>query len=225
MILNFKSILSLGIMVTFFVFPIIIGFIYKETDSIIELKKVAEVKNNIVKEKEVTKEEVTKNKATSKPKEEVEEDVIEKTKEAPKKTSTPNPNISIKSIKKTEKTNDKHAFYLSNYERRVVECVVMGESGGESYQGQLLVAYCILNACKKDGLQPSEVRRIYKYSGWNDRPSKSVKNAVSSIFDNGYKPVNDTPLYFYAPKHCNSTWHETQRYICTVGGHKFFGRW
>ena len=222
MILNFKSILSLCIMITFFVFPFIaIGFNHKEADKSIETKNVAEVKDDIIREREVTKKEDVKKKVIPEPKKEIEK--VERPKEVPKKTSTPRPNINIKSTKETK--SNKAAFRLSDYERRVVECMVMGESGSESYKGQLLVAYCILNACKKDGLQPSEVRRIYKYSGWHDSPTKSVKKAVSSIFDDGYRPINDTPLYFYAPKYCNSSWHETQRYICTVGGHKFFGRW
>ena len=37
-------------------------------------------------------------------------------------------------------------FYLSASERDTVERVVMAESGGESFEGQMLVAQCILNA-------------------------------------------------------------------------------
>lgn len=114
-------------------------------------------------------------------------------------------------------------FYLSEEERLAVECIVMGESGDETYFGQMLVAYCILNACEKDGLQPSEVRQAYKYSGWHEKPTTSVKNAVTAVFDDGYRPVNDTPLWFYAPKWCESPWHEEQRFIIEVGGHRFFG--
>ncbi len=116
-------------------------------------------------------------------------------------------------------------FFLNDYERLVVECIVMGESGGESYEGQVLVAQCVLNACLKDNLQPSEVRNVYKYSGWNANPSESVKNAVSAVFDNGYKVTDEFILYFYAPKYCNSVWHETQKFVIEVGGHRFFAEW
>lgn len=129
------------------------------------------------------------------------------------------------SKKETATDASKVEFYLSDDERRVVECIVMGEAGGEPYKGQVLVAFCILNGCLKEGIQPSSLRKEYKYSGWNNNPSKSVKEAVSEVFDNGCKPVNDFPLYFYAPKYAKGKWHETQRYICTVGGHKFFGEW
>lgn len=215
--LNFKSILSLSIIVAFIISPFIaVNFDHREEDKNIEVKDIN------IKQKEVPKKKEEDIETTEVPKKETKE-----------KELKPTPNVNRKTVKQVKKVakkeqmvkKNKQKFYLSSRERKVVECIVMGESGSEPYKGQLLVAYCILNACLKDGLQPSEVRKVYKYSGWNTNPTKSVKRAVSSIFDDGHKPVNDTPLYFYAPKYCNSTWHETQRYICTVGGHKFFGRW
>ena len=113
-------------------------------------------------------------------------------------------------------------FYLSDNERRIAECIVMGEARGESYEGQVLVAQCILNACLKDELQPSEVQKKYKYSGWHDNPSESVKDAVSAVFDDGYKVTDEPVLYFYAPKLTTSKWHETQRFVIEVGCHRFF---
>lgn len=116
-------------------------------------------------------------------------------------------------------------FQLSDEERLVAECIVMGEANGEPYDGQVLVAQCLLNACLKDDLQPSEVRTKYKYSGWNENPSESVKNAVNAVFDDGYKVTDEFILYFYAPKHSKGTWHETQRFVIEVGGHRFFAEW
>lgn len=117
------------------------------------------------------------------------------------------------------------AFELSEYERWIVECMVMGEAGGESYKGKLLVAQCILNACLREDIQPSKVRTRYKYSGWKEDVSDEVKAAVSEVFDDGYKAVDEPILYFYAPKYCKSDWHETQRHVITEGGHKFFALW
>ena len=115
---------------------------------------------------------------------------------------------------------------LSDYERWVVECMVMGEAEGESWEGKAMVAYCILNGCIREGVQPSELRTLYKYSGWKENPSQDVKTAVTAVFDDGHEPVDDIPLWFYAPKYVSKTpWHESQRYICTIGGHKFFGDW
>ena len=95
----------------------------------------------------------------------------------------------------------------------------------EPYDGQVAVAECILNACLKDGLQPSEVRTKYKYSGWNDEPSESVKKAVSAVFDDGYKITDEFILYFYAPKYTTSKWHESQDFVMEIGGHRFFAEW
>lgn len=116
-------------------------------------------------------------------------------------------------------------YPLTESERRVVECMVMGEARGESYEGKVLVAQCILNACIIDDLQPSEVRTQFKYSGWHDNPNDEVKLAVSEVFDNGYTITDEPILYFYAPKYSKGGFHETQRYILTEGGHKFFARW
>ena len=116
-------------------------------------------------------------------------------------------------------------FFLSDYQRQVTECIVAGESMSEPYDGQVAVAECILNACLKDGLQPSEVRTKYKYSGWNDEPSESVKKAVSAVFDDGYKITDEFILYFYAPKYTTSKWHESQDFVMEIGGHRFFAEW
>jgi spore germination cell wall hydrolase CwlJ-like protein len=128
-------------------------------------------------------------------------------------------------VTETEPVEIEPFFYLSDYERQVVECMVMGESGAEPYEGQVLVAQCILNACIKEGIQPSRVRTKYQYGGWHKNPSDSVKKAVSEVFDNGYKITEEFILYFYAPKYSSGRWHETQKFIIQVGGHKFFAEW
>ena len=125
-------------------------------------------------------------------------------------------------VESVENIEEKPTYYLSDYERQVVECIVMGESKGEPYDGQIAVAQCILNACLKNDLTPSEVRKKYRYSGWDDNPSESVKNAVAEVFDNGVTITDEFILYFYAPKYCTSSWHETQKFVVQIGGHRFF---
>lgn len=132
----------------------------------------------------------------------------------------------IEYVSDEDNDNEKEVFfYLSDYERWVVECIVMGEAKGEPYEGQVLVAQCILNACIRDDLQPSEVREEYQYSGWDDEPSQSVKDAVSKVFDKGYRETDEFVLYFYAPEYVDSEWHETQKFVREVGGHRFFAEW
>lgn len=116
-------------------------------------------------------------------------------------------------------------YQLTDYERWITECVVMGEMGGESYEGQMLVAQCILNAVLKEGVPPSQIRYDYQYIGWNGEATDSVKKAVSAVFDNGEKIVDEPILYMYAPLLCDSKWHESQRFIIEVDNVRFFAEW
>lgn len=116
------------------------------------------------------------------------------------------------------------AYELTDEERDLIERVVMGESGGEEYIGQQAVAQCILNACELTGDRPAAIIEGLRYTSHRPEPSQSVKDAVSSVFDDGEKVIKETVVYFYAPELVYSGWHETQQYVCTIGCHKFFER-
>jgi spore germination cell wall hydrolase CwlJ-like protein len=116
-------------------------------------------------------------------------------------------------------------YELTDAERWLVESVVMAESGGESYEGQMAVAQCFRNGCEDLNLRPAELVIANGYTPWRPEPSQSVKDAVSAVFDRGEVAVDDDILWFYAPAMVYSSWHESQRYVCTIGGHKFFAKW
>lgn len=116
------------------------------------------------------------------------------------------------------------AYELTAEERDLVERVVMGESGGEEYIGQQAVAQCILNACEITGNRPAAIIEGLRYTGYRPEASQSVKDAVSSVFDDGEKVIKETVIYFYAPDLVYSEWHESQQYVCTIGCHRFFER-
>lgn len=141
-----------------------------------------------------------------------EEDVVEKPKEEIEETA----DISEDAIESGPR------FYLSDYERAELESLVMAESGAESYEGQMGVAQCILNACEKENKQPSEIAIMYRYTKHRPAPNESVKEAVRAVFDRGEVITDAKILYFYAPALVYSAWHESQTYVLTVGGHKFF---
>lgn len=124
-----------------------------------------------------------------------------------------------------EKKVPKDRYSLSDNERRIVECIVMGEAGHQSYRGKVLVAQCILNACKKEDAPPSVIRTKYQYSGWREDVNDEVRKAVKQVFGHGELATSEPILYFYAPKYCTSAWHESQHYVLTEGGHKFFKQW
>lgn len=113
-------------------------------------------------------------------------------------------------------------YALTAAERDEIERVVMAEAGAEPYIGQMAVAQCILNACEQENERPAEIVRRYGYTAARPEPSYKVKSAVSDVFDDGETATDREILYFYAPALCQSLWHESQTYVCTIGGHRFF---
>jgi spore germination cell wall hydrolase CwlJ-like protein len=126
------------------------------------------------------------------------------------------------SAQTTDQTEPTVRFYLGASERDTVERVVMAEAGGESFEGQMLVAQCILNAAEKEGVQPSEAVVIYSYTSNRPDPTQSVKDAVAAVFDRGEVAIDAPVMYFYNPALVTSDWHESQIFIAEVGGHRFF---
>lgn len=120
-----------------------------------------------------------------------------------------------------EKT--KVCYELSEEERAIVESVVMAEAGAEPYIGKMAVAQCILDACKSEHERPAEIIRSFGYTEKRPEPNEDVKRAVSAVFDSGEVATDAEILYFYAPALVSSAWHESQTYVCTIGGHRFFG--
>ena len=116
------------------------------------------------------------------------------------------------------------AYNLSDADRETLWHIVQGEAGGESYDGKLWVATCLLNAMRKNGMSADEVRVAYQYSGWAETVSDDTKKAVSQVFDFG-DATHDSVLWFYAPKWCDSEWHESQNFVAEIGGHRFFSPW
>ncbi|HHU82591.1 MAG TPA: cell wall hydrolase [Firmicutes bacterium] len=125
---------------------------------------------------------------------------------------------------KISRSADRPRYNLTETERDLVERVVMAESGGESYKGQMLVAQCILNACEIDGIRPAKVIKKYVYAKSRPEPSDSVKQAVSAVFDEGEQVTDEPIVYFYAPALVRSEFHESQIFAIEEGGHKFFCR-
>lgn len=113
-------------------------------------------------------------------------------------------------------------YPLTDAERDVVERVVMAEAGGESFEGQMLVAQCILNAAEKRGVEPSEAVVLYSYSKSRPDPTQRVKDAVAAVFDRGETVVDEPILYFYNPALVTSDFHESQIFVIEEGGHRFF---
>ncbi|MGN0567114.1 MAG: cell wall hydrolase [Acutalibacteraceae bacterium] len=113
-------------------------------------------------------------------------------------------------------------YELTAAERDEIERVVMAEAGAEPFEGQMAVAQCILNACELESKRPDEIVTEYQYTDKRPNPTDAVKAAVSAVFDYGETVTDAEILYFYAPALCDSEWHESQEYVMTIGGHRFF---
>lgn len=126
----------------------------------------------------------------------------------------------------SDKPNVKGAMYALSYNEYNEICsVVMAESGGEPYEGQLAVAQTILNTCRIEKRRPPETIQKHGYTSWRPEPSESVQNAVTEVFADGREVLDKRVTMFYAPALMKNHWsqdHESQIYSCTIGGHKFF---
>lgn len=114
-------------------------------------------------------------------------------------------------------------YPLTDDERRAVELVVMAEAEGEGYDGQRLVAQCILNTAEAQGVSPIEVVFAQgQYAAPTEYASESVQEAVSAVFDDGDMVVQECIRWFYAPQYGVSEWHESKEFVVEYGGHRFF---
>lgn len=113
-------------------------------------------------------------------------------------------------------------YELTEEERWVVASVVTAEAAGEPYMGKVAVAQCILQACENDGIRPTEAVVAYRYAKSRPEPTEEAMRAVEAVFDRGEVATDEPIIYFYAPALVYSEWHESQVYVMTIQGHKFF---
>lgn len=114
-------------------------------------------------------------------------------------------------------------YALTDAERDIVERVVMAEAEGEGFDGQRLVAQCILNTSEAMDLRPDEV--VFapnQYASPAAEASQEVKDAVSAVFDAGDMATDEPIRWFYAPRYVYSAWHESKVFVLEHGGHRFF---
>lgn len=115
-------------------------------------------------------------------------------------------------------------YYLDDEARDYIERVVMAEAEGEDFDGQCLVAQCILNTMlARDMSAVDVVREPNQYAAPAADASDSVKMAVDAVFWQGYRVTSEPVQYFYAPRYCYSAWHENNLvFVLEHGGHRFF---
>ena len=113
-------------------------------------------------------------------------------------------------------------YELTDAERWEIASVITAEAEGEPFAGKVAVAQCILQACEDDGIGPFETLTKYKYSRHRPEPCEEALAAVQAVFDFGHVASTEPIKYFYAPERVVSDWHESQTYVMTINGHRFF---
>lgn len=113
-------------------------------------------------------------------------------------------------------------YELTDAERWEIASVITAEAVGEPYAGKVAVAQCVLQMCEDEGIRPAEVFARYGYSKRRPEPSWESLEAVQAVFDFGQVATSEPIKYFYAPALVSGEWHETQAYVLTINGHKFF---
>ena len=115
-------------------------------------------------------------------------------------------------------------YDITQAELDLVARVVHAEAVGEGYDGQALVAQCILNTAEATGMRPDEVVLEPKqYAAPAEEASDEVWEAVEAVFLDGYEVTAEPVRYFYAPARVESQWHETALdFVLEHGGHRFF---
>lgn len=116
---------------------------------------------------------------------------------------------------------------LSDEDRDLLERLCMGEFGSGGFIGASLIAQAVKDAMCFDGYgSVAEVIRECRYTGSiNMGASDECRQAVRYIFDENHDAVQHRIMYMYNPSMVESTFHESQNFILSYGGVRFFDRW
>ena len=103
----------------------------------------------------------------------------------------------------------------------------MGEFGSGGFIGPALIAQAVKDAMCFDGYKTvEEVRVKCRYdASLDNEPTQDVKDAVSYVFDQDKAAVQHRIMYMYNPYMVSSAFHESQNYVLTYEGIRFFDRW
>lgn len=113
-------------------------------------------------------------------------------------------------------------YPLTEYEFDYAVMLVSQEAYTADYTSHALVAQCLLQHCIDYGCQPSQCEAFTLIPTLECRYEETAVEAVKNVFYDGILPCEYSIKYYYAPGVEYSAWHESQNYILTYGGHRFF---
>ncbi len=116
---------------------------------------------------------------------------------------------------------------LTDEDRDLLERLCMGEFGSGGFIGASLIAQAVKDAMCFDGYSSvEEVIRECRYTGSTDiGTSSECRQAVRYIFDENHDAVQHRIMYMYNPYMVQSAFHESQNFILSFAGVRFFDRW
>ena len=116
---------------------------------------------------------------------------------------------------------------LTEEDRDLLERLCMGEFGSGGFIGACLIAQSVKDAMCFDGYSSvAEVIRECRYTGSTDMGTNDeCRQAVRYIFDENHDAVQHRLMYMYNPRMVQSNFHESQNFILSYGGVRFFDKW
>lgn len=116
---------------------------------------------------------------------------------------------------------------LTDEDRDLLERLCMGEFGTGGFIGAALIAQSVKDAMCFDGY--TTVEDVIKYCRYDGSTSMGTndacRQAVRYIFDDNHDAVQHRLLYMYNPYLVTSSFHESQNFILSYQGVRFFDRW
>lgn len=130
-------------------------------------------------------------------------------------------------IDNPDKTYECSQVTLTDEDRDLLERLCMGEFGSGGFIGACLIAQAVKDAMCFDGYTSvAEVIKKCRYTGSTSiGTSDACRQAVRYIFDENHDAVQHRIMYMYNPYMVQSAFHESQNFILSYYGVRFFDRW
>ena len=116
---------------------------------------------------------------------------------------------------------------LTDEDRQLLENLCYGEFGTGGFIGAALIAQAVRDAMCFDGY--STVEDVIKYCRYDGSTTSGTSDecvqAVRYIFDDDGSAVQHRMLYMYNPYMVKSAFHESQNFILSYQGVRFFDRY
>jgi spore germination cell wall hydrolase CwlJ-like protein len=110
---------------------------------------------------------------------------------------------------------------LTLEERKLIERIVMSESGGESLEAQIAVTQTLYDRMNDFGDTLQEAVETYSQND-NGEPTDSVKLAVENVFDRGMR-IYEGGTYQFHDDTVNPYWTEGKVRRGNIGNLRFYG--